>query len=387
MKRLLAILLCACLMLAGCSAPSTSSQTQLASTTAYSDSTEYTGIDDPALVENLEIDVYNELVNEIDSSDYLVEEVQAVYVSQEYLDEITFNSQENIFFGYSLEQIIDYFGDTPYVFTVEDGQTVVKEFTSYEDTWEEVAKNVAMGSGVIIVCATVSVVAPAVGAPAAITAVFTFATQGALTGAAITAPISGIMSGIMTNGATGDIDKTIKAAALGASEGFKSGAIIGAVAGGAAEGLGLYNASRNGLTMSQAAEIQLESKYPLDTIKTMRNMKEYEVYKDAKLTPTKITTSMGTRNLLLRDIDLKQIDADGLTNLERMQKGLAPVDADGISFELHHVSQKNDGTLALLTRAEHDSSGLHIKQLSEIDKGAFNSERGLIYKQLANMFG
>ena len=387
MKQLLAILLCACLMLTGCSAPSASSQTQPASTTAYSDSTEYTGIDDPALVENLEIDIYNELVNEINSSDYLVEEVQAVYVSQEYLDEITFNSQENIFFGYSLEQIIDYFGDTPYVFTVEDGQTVVKEFASYEDTWEEVAKNVAMGSGVIIVCATISVVAPAVGAPAAITAIFTFATQGAVTGAAITAPVAGVLSGITTASETDDVNEAIEAAALGASEGFKSGAIIGAVTGGAAEGLGLYSASRNGLTMSQAAEIQLESKYPLEIIKPMRNMEEYKVYKDAKLTPMKITTSKGTRNLLLRDIDLKQVDNNGLTNLERMQKGRPPVDTNGIPFELHHIGQENGEALALLTRAEHDLPGLHFNQESKIIRLDFEREKRLIYKQLANMFG
>lgn len=82
----------------------------------------------------------------------------------------------------------------------------------------------------------------------------------------VDAAISGVFTGITTGVQTGDIEQAIKAAALSASEDCKCGAIIGAVAAGAAEGAGLLKASKYakkageaGLTMSEAAKVQLES--------------------------------------------------------------------------------------------------------------------------------
>lgn len=50
---------------------------------------------------------------------FLSEDVSAVYVSQEYLTELAYNSQENVFFGYSLSGLDEYFQGTRYVFTVD----------------------------------------------------------------------------------------------------------------------------------------------------------------------------------------------------------------------------------------------------------------------------
>ena len=47
---------------------------------------EFTGLDDTALATYLEDSVYSELVSELNSADYFVENVSALYVSKEYLE-------------------------------------------------------------------------------------------------------------------------------------------------------------------------------------------------------------------------------------------------------------------------------------------------------------
>lgn len=386
MRRLLTALLCACLVLSGC-ATTPSSETQIVEPVSYHYPDEYASPADPEIAEGLEESVYASLREALNSEDFLIDEVEVAYVSQEYLDELQYNSQENVFFGYTLPEIRDYFEGVPYVFTVESGVTVVKPFEDYDDTWEQVAVNVATGTGVIAVCATVTVLAPAVGAPTAVTAIFTFATGGAVSGAVVDAAISGVFTGITTGVQTGDIEQAIKAAALSASEDYKCGAIIGAAAAGAAEGVGLLKASKYakkageaGLTMSEAAKVQLESGFSLKTIRNMRNMDEYEVYKSAGLKECIVKTPEGTRRVLARDLDMKITDKDGRTNLQRMEKGLNPIDENGVTYDYHHVGQKNDGTLALLSKHEHRMSGLHSKQMSEIERNAFNREKRQINK-------
>ena len=386
MRRLLTALLCACLVLSGC-ATTPSSETQIVEPVSYHYPDEYASPADPEIAEGLEESVYASLREALNSEDFLIDEVEVAYVSQEYLDELQYNSQENVFFGYTLPEIRDYFEGVPYVFTVENGVTVVKPFEDYDDTWEQVAVNVATGTGVIAVCATVTVLAPAVGAPTAVTAIFTFASGGAVSGAVVDAAISGVFTGITTGVQTGDIEQAIKAAALSASEDYKCGAIIGAAAAGAAEGVGLLKASKYakkageaGLTMSEAAKVQLESGFSLKTIRNMRNMDEYEVYKSAGLKECIVKTPEGIRRVLARDLDMKITDKDGRTNLQRMEKGLNPIDENGVTYDYHHVGQKNDGTLALLSKHEHRMSGLHSKQMSEIERNAFNREKRQINK-------
>lgn len=58
----------------------------------------FSSLSDEELLSYVEDVVYAETVASLDSEEYFVENVSAVYISQEYLDEITFNSQSNIFF-------------------------------------------------------------------------------------------------------------------------------------------------------------------------------------------------------------------------------------------------------------------------------------------------
>ena len=112
---------------------------------------EFTDLSDATLLRYVEDSVYADIVTALNSEDYFVENVNAIYISKEYLDELDYNSQENIYFGYTLSELNSYFEGTRYVFTLdENDETTVKKFESYDDTFDKVVKNVAVGSGVIL---------------------------------------------------------------------------------------------------------------------------------------------------------------------------------------------------------------------------------------------
>ena len=313
----------------------------------------FTGLSDPALLQYVEDSVYANLVHELDSDSFFVENVSAIYISKEYLDELAYNSQANIYFGYTLSELEEQFQGTKFVFTLgENGQTAVQEFEAYDDTYDRVIRNVAIGAGVILLCVTVSVVTAGVGAPA-VSVIFAASAKTATAFALSGGIFSGVAEGIVTGIETKDFDKSLKAAALAGSEAFKWGAITGSVGGGAQSAIALKGATLNGLTMNQAAAIQRSSKYPLDVIKGFKTVEQYDICRKANLVPKTING----KTALVRKIDLNYIDELGRTNLQRMKEGLAALDSTGQAYELHHIGQKVDSTLAILTKAEHMQGG------------------------------
>ena len=313
----------------------------------------FTGLSDPALLQYVEDSVYANLVHELDSDSFFVENVSAIYISKEYLDELAYNSQANIYFGYTLSELEEQFQGTKFVFTLgENGQTAVQEFDAYVDTYDSVIRNVAIGAGVILLCVTVSVVTAGVGAPA-VSVIFAASAKTATAFALSGGIFSGVAEGIVTGIETKDFDKSLKAAALAGSEAFKWGAITGSVGGGAQSAIALKGATLNGLTMNQAAAIQRSSKYPLDVIKGFKTVEQYDICRKANLVPRTING----KTSLVRKIDLNYIDEFGRTNLQRMKEGLAALDSTGQAYELHHIGQKVDSTLAILTKAEHMQGG------------------------------
>ncbi len=351
--------------------------------TPYEYKAEFDSLDDEDLNRYITDNLYNELVNSLDSDKYFVENISAVYISQEYIDELEYNSQSNIYFGYTLKELEDVFQGQKYVFTLGDkGDTIAVPFEEYDDTYDQIIRNVAIGTGVILICVTVSVVTGGAGAPA-VSMIFATAAKSGTIMAFSSGGLAGVAKGVITAIQTGDTEEAIKEGALAASEGFKWGAIGGSISGGASEAIALKGATLNGLTMNEAAEIQKESKYPLEVIKQLHSKEEYEVFKAANLKPQMIN---GQTALIRSDIDLNFKDALGRTNLERMRNGLSPLDPSGVPYELHHIGQKADGTLTILTQAEHDSSVLHgFITDSEIDRAAFAVVRKQFWKTTAKI--
>ncbi len=244
----------------------------------------------------------------------------------------------------------------------------------------------AIGTGVVLVCVTVSVAASAISAPVASTVSIIFAASakasavGALTGAAFGSACSGILAAIET----GDSEQALKAFASGAADGYKWGAISGAAIGGVGEAIQFKRAVDSGLSLNQAV-IQRKSKYPVEVVKSIRNADEYSIYEKANLVPEEING----KSALVRKIDLKYVDSDGRTNLERMQMGKPPLDSNGVAYEVHHIGQKDDSPLAILTQAEHRSAGnnkiLHPnRELSEINRTAFEKTKKEFWKEMAS---
>ena len=387
MKRLIALLLI-CAMLTGCAAQTVSGPDSEPTNDTVVETVEFKNLNDPSLLDYVEETVYSDLVLQLNSENYLVENVQAIYISKEYIDELSYNSQSNIYFGYTLAELDAFFQDTRYVFTLgEDGQTTVKPFESYDESYERMIKNVVIGTGVILVCVTVSIVSRAAGA-AAVSMVFAASAKTGTICALSSGVISGVTSGVVTGIETKDFEAALKAAAVDGSEGFKWGAICGSLTGGLEKTAALYGATRNGLTMNQAALIQQESKLPLEFIKNFHSMDEYNALKNAGLSLSKVNGKMALTQKI--DWDFVGDIEDGRTNAQRVLDGLAPLDSTGASYELHHIGQMSDSPLAILTSSQHKGnySILHANtggSASNIDRTLFEKQKREFWRSLLEM--
>lgn len=106
-----------------------------------------------------------------------------------------------------------------------------------------------------------------------------------------------------------------------------------------------------GLTEEEKAKIKEETGWSDEIIDNIKNMKQYEVLKNAGLIEVEIN---GRKCLIKENIDLDYTDEDGVSNRERIARGLAPLDSKtGKPLELHHLGQKADSPLVELTEEEH----------------------------------
>ncbi len=273
-------------------------------------------LSDGRLLEYIESSVYAGLENEFSSDDYIIKEVQVKYISKEYIEEIEFNSKENVWFGHTLDELDTLFKDTPYVFTLgDDGNTVITPMEGYDDTYDRVLKNVAIGSGVILICITVSVVSGLVGAEP-VSAVFAASAKGAAQMAFSTGAISAISAGLITGVATKDYDQAMAAAALAGSEAFKWGAIVGAITGGVAEFSAIKNAQNY---TPRQAELNALKKYGGKEQISYMNGKEVK-YGTPGATRPDIVVPVGDH---LEAIEVKYYSLDSPSSLSTLKKELS----------------------------------------------------------------
>lgn len=206
--------------------------------TAKAEEVVFERLNDPTLPGYIEDSIYATLVDELDSDQYYVENVSAVYISKEYLRNIEYNSKANVFFGYTLAELDLLFEGQKYVFTLgENGETTVVPCIQSENTdssLKTILKNVAIGTGVILVCVTVALItknpAAATGAGKAVRVIFAISSKAAKHGAITAlkfAGFNGISTAIIEGYQTHDFKQALEAGAVAASEGFKFGAITG----------------------------------------------------------------------------------------------------------------------------------------------------------------
>lgn len=108
---------------------------------------------------------------------------------------------------------------------------------------------------------------------------------------------------------------------------------------------------KNGLNDNEKAKIKDETGWSDEMINSIQNMNQYEVLKNGGLFEAEIN---GRKCLLKENIDLDYTDADGISNRDRIERGLAPLDSKtGKPLELHHLGQSADSPLVELTEEEH----------------------------------
>ncbi len=254
----------------------------------------FAGLDDPTLLQYVQDNIYADLSSQFAADDYTIESIATSYVSKEYLEELEYNSRKNIYFGYTLEELDKQFDGQRYVFTLgDDGTTVVKAFEAYDDTYDKVIKNVAIGTGVILVCVTVSVVTGGAGAPTAVSMVFAASAKTGTVMALSSGAISGAAAAITTGFKTRDFDESLKAAAMAGSESFKWGAISGAILGGATKAAELYKS---------ASTIPTPRESELKVLERTKNASEQVSFIDGKEVP--LNTPGATRpDVVVRNAD------------------------------------------------------------------------------------
>lgn len=357
----------------------------------------FSGLNDPDLIDYVEQTVFMDLSAQL-GPDYRVENVSATYISKEFIDELTYNSQANIFFGYTLEELDAQFQGTPYVFTLgKFNETTVVPLEKYDDSYERIIQNVAIGTGVILICVTVSAVSGGLGAPA-VSMVFTASARDATIFALSSGIISTACTGVTKYMETGDLNESLKEGVLAGSEDFKWGAITGSITGGGLEYLTLRTAAKGGLTLDEVATIIKDNNLPANFLKQLHSMDDYyellEIANNGGLAIKEISDicmatgypveivkmfkdagegaiyfeqaglyaqSINGEMYLIRSIDLtyeSELAGKTVTNLERMRKGYAAIDpVTGQAFQLHHIGQTIDSPLAILTPFEHTGGG------------------------------
>lgn len=387
MKKIIALCMVVVLVLVGCSNKKSDSKKNIDSVNTEQQEKKqddkkdeiinsFTGLNDDDLQRYIEDEVYTELLDKIDNDKYFIENVSTTYISKEYIEELSYNTKLNVYFGYTENELEQQFQGKKYVFTLgENNQTIVQEMEEVEDySYNKILKNVAIGSGVILVCVTVS--ALTAGAAPAISVILATSAKTATTYALSSGAISGVSAGIITGVQTGNFDEALKAGMEAGSESFKWGAISGAIVGGAGKTIALKGATSNGLSMNEAAIIQRDEKWSIETIKELKSFEEYQIYKDQGLVETEIN---GAKTLVQKiDLTSKIEGADGkiLTNAERIKQNLSPIDPiTKERYELHHINQEADGVLAILHRSVHNGNASILNKIGK--RGVHNPESGL----------
>ncbi|RIW34318.1 hypothetical protein D3H55_09955 [Bacillus salacetis] len=106
--------------------------------------------------------------------------------------------------------------------------------------------------------------------------------------------------------------------------------------------------------------------------------KEYKNYKYVEYTGiTKINgeeRDISRRVFQRIDIDYKRIDPDtGMTNFQLMKKGRAPIWKDGTVIELHHLIQREPGSMVEIPASMHDEYNKILHGLVE-NGGSFRND-------------
>ena len=159
----MAVPLCLALALQGCGAPAQTGNVANSATSQESAqpvASNNQKMSDADFVKKLEDSVYQLIVKDLDENgnrkDLQVQDVKAVYLSKEYLEQYTYNTKETKFFGTTLGELEKKFDKQKYVFDIDEhGKTTCHAVGDFDNTFDEVTQAALLGSGVILISVTI----------------------------------------------------------------------------------------------------------------------------------------------------------------------------------------------------------------------------------------
>ena len=241
MKKIIISLSCISIVLMGCSSLENGTENSIEDSSIEEITKEnindheeqnFTDFSDEEFLQYVQDNIYAKAENDLESDDFKIESVKAVYYSEEYIEEMAYNSKSNIYFGYTEDELNEQYSGSKYVFTLgTDGKTTVEEFEGYVNPYDAVIRNVAIGSGVILICVTCSYISAKLGTPIIVTNIFFGAAKKAVQFAKVSSLFGGASAAILKGIESENLEESIEAGVIGASEGVKWGAISGAAFG------------------------------------------------------------------------------------------------------------------------------------------------------------
>ena len=370
----------------------------------------YQSLDDPALLGYIENSVYHDVVSQIDNNQYIVEKVQAVYVSKEYLEELEYNSKENEWFGYKSSELSQMFQGKQYMFTLgNDGNTEVKEFEQWQgDNLTKIMKNVEIVTGVILVCVILVKVTPVAvtglkstgilaNAPKIINffSVSASKVQPLLQG--ITRMGNSVASIAMDKGKGETIQKLTDVLSTVNDLGYQVSGFVGKTEANIDKWNDVSNQVIQGKLNSQDIADAQRRKFPAELIANL-DQEEFRHYQEQDLRSYRINN----RFVLMKLPTSRELTtplSEGITNAQRLSKGQSLLDIrTEESYELHHVLQEKEGVLALLSREAHRGLANFAKLHKRTGPGVHNKGTGLtssewerqkreVFKGIAKLLG
>ena len=162
-SKAIAVPLCLALALQGCGVPAQTgngSDPATSQESAQSVTGNEQKMSDASFIKKLEDDIYRSIVDDLDENgnrkDLQVQDVKAVYLSKEYLEQYTYNTKETKFFGTTLGELEKKFDKQKYVFDIdENGRTVSHAVDDFDNTFDEVTQAALLGTGVILISVTI----------------------------------------------------------------------------------------------------------------------------------------------------------------------------------------------------------------------------------------
>lgn len=126
------------------------------------------------------------------------------------------------------------------------------------------------------------------------------------------------------------------------------------------------------LSDEEKSKIKEENGWTDEIIDKINSWDQYEIFRDADLHECEING----RECLIKELDFGYVDDNsGLTNKERMERGLSPIDSKtGDKIELHHMGQAFDSPLVELTEIEHGGKNHRILHDNSVESWRRNPE-------------